>query len=248
MNQTTGVYYVFKRFSVKNYYHTDASRGMMQHHLARMIKGNAEFRGENFDLFIKPNDIFYIPYGLRYHSYWHGDEIMWDSFAFTYFPNPHNTTYPIQKINAPENVIEKIDRLAEYTEQDCRSVGLLYTIMSELFPYMTADKPDMREYIVEKAENIMRNSSKFNAKTIARDLNISESTLYSAFKCVRKTTPNRIYQNIRIDKAKLLLSTTDLSIEQISERCMFGSDVYFYHVFKNIVGMTPREYRLTHFI
>ena len=131
MNQTTSVQFVFRRFSMHNYYHNNASNGMMQHHIARMLKGDAEFRGEDFDLFIKPGDVFYIPYGCRYNSYWHGEEIVWDSFAFTYFPNPQNRTYPIQKIDAPESVVMEIETLAGMKEHDCRAVGLLYTIMAE---------------------------------------------------------------------------------------------------------------------
>lgn len=243
MNQTASVQFVFRRFSMHNYYHNDASRGMMQHHLARMIKGQSEFRGENFDLFFEPGDIFYIPFGCRYQSFWHGDNIVWDSFAFTYFPNPHNRTYPIQKIDAPDDIISKIDTLSGLTEHDCRAVGLLYTIMADLFPYMTANTPTPQERIVEKAEAMMREYSHLTAKKIARECSVSESALYLSFKEVRKSTPNRIYQNIRIDKAKLMLTTTDLTIEQISEKCHFSSDVYFYNVFKNATGLTPREYR-----
>ena len=244
MNQTTTVQFVFRRFSMHNYYHNNASNGMMQHHIARMLKGDAEFRGDDFDLFIKPGDVFYIPYGCRYNSYWHGEEIVWDSFAFTYFPNPQNRTYPIQKINAPDSVVAEIEELAGMKEHDCRAVGLLYTIMADLFPYMVADRPSQRELIVENAEAIMRESSHLTAKKLARRCNVSESALYQAFREVRKTTPNRVYQNIRVDKTKHLLLTTDLSIEQVSERCQFSSDVYFYHVFKDVTGMTPREYRL----
>lgn len=248
MNQTTSVQFVFRRFSMHNYYHNDASRGMMQHHLARMIKGNSEFRGEDFDLFIEPGDVFYIPYGCRYQSYWHGENIVWDSFAFTYFPNPQNRTYPIQKINAPSDIVSKIEILSGLTEHDCRAVGLLYTIMADLFPYMSTNMLTQQERIVEKAEAMMRESGQLTAKKIARECSVSESALYLAFKEVRKSTPNRIYQNIRIDTAKLILSTTDLSIEQVSEKCHFSSAVYFYHVFKSVTGMTPREYRISHLI
>lgn len=248
MNQTTSVQFVFRRFSMHNYYHNDASRGMMQHHLARMINGSSEFRGEDFDLFIEPGDIFYIPYGCRYQSYWHGENIVWDSFAFTYFPNPQNRTYPIQKINAPSDIVSKIAILSGLTEHDCRAVGLLYTIMADLFPYMSTNMLTQQERIVEKAEAMMRESGQLTAKKIARECSVSESALYLAFKEVRKSTPNRIYQNIRIDTAKLILSTTDLSIEQVSEKCHFSSAVYFYHVFKSVTGMTPREYRISHLI
>ena len=51
---------------------------------------------------------------------------------------------------------------------------------------------------------------------------------------------------IRLGKACLLLSTTDLSVQAISDACGFHSDVYFYQVFRKEMGMTPRQYRRSH--
>ena len=48
---------------------------------------------------------------------------------------------------------------------------------------------------------------------------------------------------IRIEKAKLLLKNTDLKVYQIGEDVGFRSIYYFNRVFKQITGITPKEFR-----
>lgn len=49
----------------------------------------------------------------------------------------------------------------------------------------------------------------------------------------------------RLDYAKDLLVSSDLSVKQISARCGYGSESYFSRQFKQYEGMTPLEYRKT---
>ena len=49
--------------------------------------------------------------------------------------------------------------------------------------------------------------------------------------------------NIRIAKAKELLCEDGGDIRDIYEKVGFGSKQTFYRTFKNVVGMTPNEYR-----
>lgn len=48
---------------------------------------------------------------------------------------------------------------------------------------------------------------------------------------------------IRIDKAKELLKTTSLKIQDISEKVGFSDVAHFSRLFKNHLGMSPKEYR-----
>ena len=47
----------------------------------------------------------------------------------------------------------------------------------------------------------------------------------------------------RIDAAKRLLVTTDLSAQEIAERTGFSGVAYFHKQFKKVTGMTPNAYR-----
>jgi len=50
-------------------------------------------------------------------------------------------------------------------------------------------------------------------------------------------------QQVRIEKAKLYLTTTDLSVQEIAERLAFSSRSHFSTVFTKAVGLSPAAYR-----
>lgn len=54
---------------------------------------------------------------------------------------------------------------------------------------------------------------------------------------------NELVQSARIRKAAQLLTTTDYSIKKISDMVWYTNLGYFYKMFKNKFGMTPKQYR-----
>ena len=48
---------------------------------------------------------------------------------------------------------------------------------------------------------------------------------------------------VRIERAKLLLPATGLSLQEIADRLHFCSRSYFGKVFHEVVGCSPLEYR-----
>ena len=49
---------------------------------------------------------------------------------------------------------------------------------------------------------------------------------------------------VRIDRAKHLLSSYNFKLDDIAARCGYHDTPYFCHVFKRITKLTPIEYRL----
>ncbi len=50
-------------------------------------------------------------------------------------------------------------------------------------------------------------------------------------------------RNVRLDYAKILLISTECTVQEISERCQFGSRNYFTRMFRAREGASPKEYR-----
>jgi AraC-like DNA-binding protein len=60
----------------------------------------------------------------------------------------------------------------------------------------------------------------------------------------REGTPFEYYvRRLRLERAKQMLSRTQLSAKRIGELCGFGSVHYFYRVFQREVGVAPLSYR-----
>jgi AraC-like DNA-binding protein len=59
------------------------------------------------------------------------------------------------------------------------------------------------------------------------------------FKRREKVTFERYLRNLRVDRAKQLLSTTDLDVQRVAQLCGFGTGQYMARVFRRTLGMTP---------
>ncbi len=59
-------------------------------------------------------------------------------------------------------------------------------------------------------------------------------------------TPTQYVNQIRIQHAAHLLRSDDLAIEELARQCGFENTGYFYRLFRQDYGTTPRSYRLLH--
>jgi transcriptional regulator GlxA family with amidase domain len=80
-------------------------------------------------------------------------------------------------------------------------------------------------------------------RDIARHAGTSQRTVTRHFTDQTGSPPLRWLLSVRIDRAKDLLSTTDLTIEGIARRCGFVTGTTFRHHFTRIAGLSPRQYR-----
>jgi len=101
--------------------------------------------------------------------------------------------------------------------------------------------------IVKDVLDIIKNNytdPQLSSDTIASQLNLSSAYVRRVF---RKTTGISISQyinEIRMEKAKELLETSNLSISDILEKIGWYNTKYFFSVFKKTYGVTPTECRL----
>ena len=78
---------------------------------------------------------------------------------------------------------------------------------------------------------------------LAEQAHMSRRTLIRAFRAATGTTPSAWIRSRRLDAARRLLETTDLSIEQVAEDCGFGNTVTFRQNFASAFSTTPTDYR-----
>lgn len=79
---------------------------------------------------------------------------------------------------------------------------------------------------------------------VADAAGVSKTHLCRLFKQHMGSSYNKILNDIRIGRAKQLLSNTDMSIQEISDQVGFSDYRYFKKVFIDLTGIFPTEYRL----
>ena len=78
---------------------------------------------------------------------------------------------------------------------------------------------------------------------IAREVNLSPSRLRHLFKKETGKTPAQFLKSLRLKQAALLLSTTFLSVKEISNQVGISNTSHFVREFKKVYGMAPTTYR-----
>ncbi|MCX8253623.1 protein of unknown function [Beijerinckiaceae bacterium RH AL1] len=81
---------------------------------------------------------------------------------------------------------------------------------------------------------------------LAALVDLSRSQLCRAFKIATGTTPHRWRTQVRIERAKDLLTQTKLPLADIAQATGFADQSHFTTVFKKSSGTTPRAWRLDH--
>lgn len=87
------------------------------------------------------------------------------------------------------------------------------------------------------------NENTFSAKTLASKFDMSVSNLSHYFKRNTGKTVSEYIAMLRFERAKELLRTTDLYINQVAEMCGYLSISTFIRQFKSQLNMTPSSYR-----
>lgn len=78
---------------------------------------------------------------------------------------------------------------------------------------------------------------------IAKKINLSESRFRQKFKQQVGIPPQEYIWRKRVDKAKEIITTTDLSFSNIALNLGFKTNIYFTRVFKRYTFMTPTQFK-----
>ena len=97
--------------------------------------------------------------------------------------------------------------------------------------------------VIEALTYIEENYKNGTLNELAEQLHQSVSSLSKNIKKATGYTFKELLQEKRLSKSKNLLETTDLSIKWIIEEVGYDNISYFYRIFKEKYGMTPKAFR-----
>jgi AraC-like DNA-binding protein len=82
--------------------------------------------------------------------------------------------------------------------------------------------------------------------TLAALVNVSPSHYFALFKRWTGSAPIDYFVGLRMQQARHLLDTTELSIKETATALGYEDPFYFSRVFKSVNRLAPSEYRLSH--
>ncbi len=236
----------FYEITRDKYHYSDNRAGSPEHYLAYMKHGRCRIVSEQGSIEVGSGDVFYIPKGLPYQSYWYSDTdegIRFCSYGFQWFPEAQNIQYILQVIPCDDETKQLVQSIPTQEMLTSEALGYLYHALAALLPKMKFDTLNRNEIVLRKAKKYIYDHPSCTVTDVARHCEISDSTVYTIFRNTAEKTPLDIKREILCEKAIFLLSTTNKSVQEISDMLGFSSTSYFRKVLKATNGKTPREIR-----
>lgn len=99
--------------------------------------------------------------------------------------------------------------------------------------------------LISKARFMIQESheSRLNMEKLAQELPMGYASFRKAFKRFTGESPNQYHLNLRLERARSLLTTTVLNINEIADQTGFQSVFYFSKLFKKKHGLSPKQFR-----
>lgn len=132
------------------------------------------------------------------------------------------------------------------TAATCARALLLDPGRSSQTPYMSLLTPVAHgDHSIAKAQSRIADNiqHKIGIKELANYVNLTERTFLRRFRKAIGRSPKEYLQLLRIEISKRLLTTSDMSIDSISEKVGYVDSTSFFRTFKAMTGITPGEYR-----
>lgn len=163
----------------------------------------------------------------------------------SYLTKPFNSSLLLARIN---NIISHRHMISEYyktlshiVKKDNLSNNI--KVEEKLRFHESMNRID-REFM-DKLDNIVRNnlsSGQVNVDYLTDKMFMSRATLYRKIKALTGMSSNEYIRNVRMQMAKELLISGDMSVAEVSDAVGCSSPAYFREAFKIVYGVSPSEY------
>ena len=244
------------------YFDIDRGRVLNEYQLLYQPEGEGIFHSAHLkDASIHAGDIFLLFPG-EWHTYHPIPEKGWKSYWIGFkgknvddrvkagFLSPEK---PIYHIGFSDAIIHLYDEAydtaieeAAFSQQTLAGIvnhmiGLMYSLERNII----LNKDQNHVNMINHARMRIRESLEgtITIQEIAEELGVSYSNFRKLFKEYTGISPSTYQQDLRLQRAKELLSTTELSIKEIAYRLNFESPDYFSSKFKVKTGIKPSDFR-----
>ena len=130
-------------------------------------------------------------------------------------------------------------------KQNLKALSLFYSFFADVYDKINPYIPITFSPLLTNALNYITEHlfEDFSMEDLAKSVSASQSRIFHLFQKELKTTPVTYKNRLKIKESFHLLTSTDLSIEEIAEKLRFHSVTYFRKAFFKETSSTPTKYR-----
>lgn len=207
---------------------------------------------------LSAGDVMYLPMNVP-HSYrcssgtWRSWWVIADGYGIEDLLPRFGFTEAAVIRNVPmQSVQRRMRSIYEALEHDkLRGAGIasgeMYALMIELYHALRFDAAERHSgaRAVARAADYMEAhyAEQITLSDLAHAADLSEGYLCRLFSQYFHARPIAYLNRLRIQKAKVMLNRSYLSVESVAEACGFENPSYFTKLFRQTEGITPSAYR-----
>jgi AraC-like DNA-binding protein len=245
-------------------YYFDVNKGriLSEYQMLYQPEGEGIFNSKHIkDAEIKAGDLFLLFPG-EWHTYRPLPDTGWKSYWIGFKGKNMDdrvkagfmsAEHPIYHVGYSGDIIKLYDEAyttaveeAAYSQQTLAGIvnhliGLMYSLERNIILNKDREHVEM----INRGRALIREAIEENLtiQQIADEIGVSYSNFRKLFKEYTGISPAMYQQDLRLQRAKEMLSTTNLSIKEIAYRLNFESPDYFSCKFKVKTGQKPSEFR-----
>lgn len=221
--------------------------GRSFHALSYRLSGKVRITVSDKSLFSEAGCLTFTPQGTSYET-----EVLEDGeIVVIHFTTTGGSEDLMPAVFVPEHAdamhghfMTLLERYKVGREQDYTCLSVFYQILSLIRHEQRHEKQDsipLRMYQARK--NIERGFEDTNLtiSQLAEQAGVSETFFRREFRKYFDMSPSAYLKNIRIENAKMLLSSGYYTVGEVAARCGFQSLSYFSYEFHRLTGQTPTE-------
>lgn len=207
--------------------------------LLLVTQGSVTYHWQGGHLVAEPGDLLFLPKGCHYE--------VTTSFARDYLVNfqidqADLPAHPIRLLTgASGDYVNHFQQLMELKLQGKRrsfQAGGQFLLLLER---IVTDHNRQETGFLTTALPLLAETEQ-PISQVAAACGLSESGFRAQFRKAKGQSPLQYRLNCKLRKARYLLESTDLSVQQISEALHFYDEAYFCKLFHQKMGISPRAY------
>lgn len=169
--------------------------------------------------------------------------------------SPARPVFTVQKFSQPRHLTGPVPKILEAMIEVQAAGGpqaayaelarALLRCVQQAFQHPVPETVGPTKSLLEDVCVYLQNHYQYDItrESVARQFEISPSYLSRIFQVQGHMTFSSYLMHVRADRAKHLLRSYNLKLDEVSVRCGYRDTAYFCCVFKRLAKLTPAEYR-----